>query len=707
MLAVLRTIRQQTDRANSYLGNQQAELLRQGLGALPEGSNDARSCKMRLALANEELRLGNEQAAIEHLSWLHDQISILGSRLPESFQNEIRFRLGVAYLRFGETQNCCLRNTPESCILPLRGEGVHTRKEGSQKAIENLTEVLQNVSASTPVGRRAMWLLNIAYMTLGDYPEKVPGQWLIPPSVFQSEVEFPSFENIAVALNVNSFDMCGGVILEDFDNDHDLDIVTSTYDTHGGMHYFENNADGTFSERTKQAGLSGMFGGLNMVQADFNNDGYPDILVLRGAWWSEAGRHPNSLLRNQGDGTFRDVTFEAGLADTRYPTQTAAWADYDNDGDLDLYIGNEHLREDSKASPCQLFRNNGDETFTDVTEQAGVANRRFAKGVVWGDYDNDRFPDIYVSNLGEANRLYHNNGDGTFTDVAVELGVDSPTYSFPVWFWDVDNDGALDLFVSSYNGVTGMVAEVASSYLGESYDMDAPRLYRGDGQGKFVDVAKEYGLTQLLMPMGANFGDLNGDGFLDFYLGTGYPDYEALMPNVMYLNQQGNSFTDVTSAGRFGHLQKGHGIAFADLDHDGDQDVFAQMGGAYPGDKFANALYENPGFDNHWIAIQLVGEESNRSAIGARIRVVITSEGQTRSIYKHVNSGGSFGANPLRQTIGLGNTERIERLEIYWPKTDRTQVFNAVSLDQIVRIDEDADEIVVLPCESFTMPAAE
>ena len=129
--------------------------------------------------------------------------------------------------------------------------------------------------------------------------------------------------------------------------------------------------------------------------------------------------------------------------------------------------------------------------------------------------------------------------------------------------------------------------------------------------------------------MGANFGDLDNDGWLDFYLGTGYPDYEGLIPNVMYRNRGGTGFADVTTAGGFGHLQKGHGVSFADLDNDGDQDVFEQMGGAYPGDGFADVLFENPGFGNHWIAVKLVGARSNRSAIGARIRVEIVERGHS------------------------------------------------------------------------------
>ena len=176
------------------------------------------------------------------------------------------------------------------------------------------------------------------------------------------------------------------------------------------------------------------------------------------------------------------------------------------------------------------------------------------------------------------------------------------------------------------------------------------------------------------------------------------------MPNLMYRNRDGRGFSNVTYAGGFGHLQKGHGIAFADLDHDGDQDVFEQMGGAFPGDRFGNALYENPGFGNRWITVELRGVRSNRSAIGARIRaVVIDDTGGRRSIYRHVNSGGSFGGNPLRQTLGLGRASRLERLEVFWPATGLTQTFADVPLDGIIRIVEGEASYSTLALRTFTL----
>ena len=686
MVAILRLIAQRTPDENRFIGDHVNRELRAELTAMGSSTPDRKRYNTLSNLASGELRMGNVAEAIEMAMEAYDLLLRHKDKMPKHIIDEAHYHIGVAFMRLGETQNCCLRNTPDSCIMPFRDSAIHQKQDGSRRAIEFFTKVLQ-ANASGYLSLRARWLLNIAYMTIGGYPDDVAEEYLIPTEVFASEEEFPRFENIAGRLKVNTFDLLGGAIVDDFDNDGYLDIVTSSYDAAEQIRFFRNQQDGTFLDRTREAGLAGLYGGLNIIQTDYNNDGSVDIFVQRGAWLGPNGQHPNSLIHNNGDGTFTDVTFEAGLGRVHYPTQTAAWADYDNDGDVDLYVGNENS-PDTLTCPSQLFCNNGDGTFTDRAAEAGVENMRFTKGVVWGDYDGDRFPDLYVSNLAQANRLYHNNRDGTFTDVGTQLGVDRPLNSLAAWFWDFDNDGILDLYVPSYYGTPPVVAAVAASYLGTPFEAETACLYRGEGDGRFREVSARYNLKRLSLVMGSNFGDLDNDGYLDFYLGTGYPQYEALMPNVMYHNVSGKRFNDVTWAGGFGQLQKGHAIAFADLDNDGDQDVFQQMGGSYPGDKFFDALYENPGFGNHWITIQLIGVQSNRAAIGAHIRADVVVDGKLRTIYKHLNSGGSFGGNPFRQTIGLGMASSIQRLEVFWPTSNLTQTFEDVAADQFLRITE-------------------
>ena len=710
MLTLLKQIAEQTTETNNYIGEGRAHQLRRYLANLPVDASDLTRWRIHTELGEAELRLGNEEAAIDQLTQAGKLLSGLRGQLSPLMANQTLFRLGVAYMRLGETENCCpeqigFQSNPDSCILPLRDGGIHTQQEGSLKAITYLTEVLRNTTVELPLHLEARWLLNIAYITIGGYPEQVPKPYLLPPETFQSDEQISRFTNIAPHLGLDTFDLSGGAIVDDFDNDNYLDIVVSTWDPVGQIRFFQNNRDGTFSERTEQAGFPGLYGGLNLLQADYDNDDDLDILVLRGAWLEAAGRHPNSLLRNNGDGTFTDVTFDAGLGEVHYPTQTASWGDYDNDSDLDLYIGNESTKGFNAS--CQLFRNNGDGTFSDVAAEAGVQNYGFTKSVIWGDYNADRLLDLYVSNFKGVNRLYRNNGDGTFTDMAAELNIDLPMRSFPAWFWDFDNDGTLDLYVSAYSaGISHLAANALDISIGappsaakvestttyhnrpDPSEDGLAHLYRGDGRGGFEEVGRQHNLVQPNAPMGSNFGDLDNDGYLDFYLGTGYPDYKNLMPSIMYRNRGGIDFTDVTYAGGFGHLQKGHAVVFADLDNDGDQDIFEQMGGAFPGDGYSNVLYENPGFGTHFLTIKLVGVRSNRSAVGARIHAKVVENGEQRSIYKHVNSGGSFGANPLRQTIGLGKAEKIETLEIFWHTTGLTQRFQDVPIDQCIQIVE-------------------
>ena len=690
MVAELRDIVARTDRENFWLGDLEARVKRKRNDTLGPDAETGERWRSQLELGLAELRLGNEVEALEQLGSAYALLDELGDELPDLWRRITVFEYGLAHMRRGETLNCSTRHTGESCIMPIRGSGVHEDPSGSKRAIELFEEVLEISEPGSTMALKARWLMNIAYMTLGQYPSKVPKPHLIEPEVFGSEQPFQEFENVAPQLGVDSFNLYGGAVVDDFTGDGYLDILTTTFDIDDRPHLFRNERSGTFVDVAEESRLGDLYGGINVIQADYDNDGDLDFFILRGAWLRNVGKHPNSLVRNNGDGTFSDVTLEAGMTH-RYPTQTGAWADFDNDGFVDLFVGNESNA--AIEAPSQLYRNNGDGTFTDVAAEAGVETRAFVKGSVWGDYDADGWPDLYVSVMGGANRLYRNRGADErgqvrFEDVASGLGVEQPHDSFPVWFWDYDNDGHLDLYVPSYKGDKDAVAAVAASYLGYETGFDLTRLYRGDGQGGFSNVAASAGLERLALPMGANFGDLDNDGYLDIYLGTGYPDFEALTPNVMYRNVAGSHFVDVSYQGRFGHLQKGHSVAFGDLDNDGDLDIFEQMGGIFPGDRFGDALFENPGFGNRFVAFDLVGVQSNRAALGARIRVSLRVDTGRSERYRWVTSGGSFGSSSLRQVIGLGGAEAIESVEIFWPASGITQTFDDVPMNRYLRVVE-------------------
>ena len=466
MLEELRAIQRRTDTENVFQGEGPAAEAQRRLASLP-ASAPAKDRWLALKEAgHHELRMGREAEAIAHWSAAVDLIPQLGSSVTPDEARRTVFGLAVAHMRRGETVNCAARHNADSCILPIRGGGVHTDPTHSLRAMELLTRIAESTPRNELLSAKAIWLLNIAAMTVGRYPDGVPPPFRVPQDVFGEEHDFPVFRNVAPDLGIATFNLFGGMVVDDFSGDGRLDVMTSTFDTSGQMRYFQGAEDGSFTDRTSDAGLDGLFGGLNLVQADYDNDGDLDALVLRGAWLSRAGRHPNSLLRNDGPDasgtpTFTDVTFDVGLAEPAFPTQTAAWADYDNDGDVDLYIGNED-GEQHFDGPCQLFRNDGEQPdggwrFTEVGAKAGVDHRGFVKGVVWGDYDGDDWPDLYVSTLGGPNRLYRNlggdeSGHRGFEDATVRAGVEGPTQSFPVWFFDYDNDGWQDLLRAELPG---------------------------------------------------------------------------------------------------------------------------------------------------------------------------------------------------------------------------------------------------------------
>lgn len=558
------------------------------------------------------------------------------------------------------------------------------------------TSIYQRILDAYPNDLKSRWLLNIAYMNMGQYPNDVPLDKRIPEKFFKSKTT-RTFKDIAIPLGLDVQGISGSVCMEDFTGDGNLDLFMTSYGLSDPVHFFVNNGDGTFSEKTKEANLQGIVSGLNTVHADYDNDGDRDVLVLRGAWL-EGGTHPNSLLRNNGDATFTDVTTDAGLL-SFHPTQTAAWADFNGDGWLDVYIANESFAGKNRH-PNELYKNNGDGTFTNVSAQLGVDYIGYYKGSTWGDINNDRYPDLYISNMSGNNVMLLNDGGQRFTDIALSAWLVRPEYSFPTWFFDYDHDGLEDLVVAGYSIDLNQDAagDLLREYRGELPTDDCFRLYKNKGDVTFEDVTKEVGLLKTTFAMGCGFGDLDNDGWLDFYLGTGKPDLRALVPNRMFKNIEGRRFEEVTMSG-FAHIQKGHGLAFGDIDNDGDQDIYEVMGGAYEGDISSNILFENPGNNNnHWIVIELEGTTCNRDAIGSKIAVFIKNKnGEELIKYASVNTGGSFGSASLQQEIGLGQAVGIEKIEVYWAQPGPAKtIYENVPMDRFVKIKEGEGSVELL-----------
>ncbi len=639
------------------------------------GHSPADSVALRLGVAQVYAYQGQMDPAIAQFEAALRTASTKARQLLP----EVEEMLGVAYLHRAGAVNDVYLHPGERCLFPIRPEHIYAKGEDSQKAIQHFLASLK----LRPGDIETRWLLNLAYMTVGKYPAGVPKEHLLEPSHFASAEDIGRFTDVAPRVGLDKIvSEVGGLIVDDFDNDGLFDIVTSSWNFCAPMRFFHNNGDGTFADRGAQSGLSTQLGGANILQADYNNDGCLDILVLRGGWETAL---PKSLLRNNCNGTFTDVTVEAGLAEPTQ-TETAVWVDIDNDGFLDLYSGNE-------TGPNQLFRNNGNGTFKDISRSSGADLTMIPKAIVAADYDNDGYADLFVSNYQGDSALLHNNHDGTFTDVAPQAGVLGSGHGFGSWFFDYDNDGRPDLLATSY---AMSIEESVRTYLGLPHNSARMKLYRNLGNGAFRDVTEETGLSKVFMPMGANFGDVDNDGYPDIRFGTGELSYASLLPNVLLHNKGGKKFVDITASSGTGELHKGHGVAFADIDNDGDEDLLEIIGGGVPGDPHSFRLFENPGHGNDWVSVRLVGVKANRAAIGAKIKVTVKNGMETRAVYRTVGSGGSFGASPLEQHVGLGKSAEILGLEIQWPGDAQPQRFASVPKNKAIEIRQSASDYRVI-----------
>jgi len=497
----------------------------------------------------------------------------------------------------------------------------------------------------------------------------------------------------------------GGLGVIDYNNDGWMDLYVVNGGTVEGYRsgkrgltnaLYRNNGDGTFTDVTRSAGVEGSAWGKGVLVFDYDNDGWEDLYVTNYG--------PNILYHNNGNGTFTDVTRRAGVGDARWSSAAAA-ADYDGDGDLDLFVVN-YLDYDINLLPTEgkfcsykgipvacgprglkgagdvLYRNNGDGTFTDVSQAAGVADDKgyYGLGAVWGDYDNDGKPDLFVANDSTPNYLYHNNGDGTFTDVAVQAGV---AYSedgreqagMGVDFEDYDNDGWLDIVVTNFSD-------------------DYNTIYHNSGKGFFTDVSYDTGIAADSQPdlsWGAGFVDFNNDGFKDLFIANGhiYPQVDKhgmkttyRQENKLYLNDGAGKFWNVNRrAGPGLSIKKSHrGAAFADFNNDGWMDVAVTAL-----DEAPLLLMNQGGLMNHWIEVKLAGIRSNRRGVGARVSVTTSQGTQIRE----VKAGGSFASsNDFRAHFGLGKSDVVKELAVRWPSGTITKM-SGVPVDKIVTVKEE------------------
>lgn len=473
--------------------------------------------------------------------------------------------------------------------------------------------------------------------------------------------------------------MSGGVALIDYDNDGlpdiyfvnslTVDLVKSKGKTKSAL--YRNLGDGTFSDVTDKAGVGDIGWGMGATVADYNNDGFKDIYVTCVG--------PNHLLKNNGDGTFADVTEKAGVGDPRWSTG-ASFMDYDADGYLDLFVSNyvafdfNNLPEFGKDKTCQfkgvavqcgprgmpgegdsLYHNNGDGTFTDVTKKAGVTdpNGYYGMGVISSDFDEDGLIDIFVANDSTPNFLYRNNGDGTFKEIAFISGTalnenGAAQGCMGVTVGDYNHDGKLDLFITNF-------------------DDDYNVLYRNDGRNSFSDVSYAAKVAAVSFPYvgwGTKFFDYDSDGWGDLFVANGhvYPQIKNFhQRNFVHRNNRDGTFTEVSEqlGAPFADKRAARGAAFGDIDNDGDIDiVINNLDGS------GQLLRNDGGNANNSVLIKTVGVKSNRDGVGARVKVVSGDLVQK----DEVRSGDSYiSQSDLRLHFGLEQRKKIDLIEIRWP----------------------------------------
>ncbi len=517
----------------------------------------------------------------------------------------------------------------------------------------------------------ARYWLWLAAQKLGGYPEIVREnlRMKVASGFHPTSIEL---EEVSVQMGLDKTSGGRGTAVLDINGDGTLDVVIAG--AHAGCSLFRNNGNGTFTDISRGSGLDNCVYAFNLSVGDYDNNGLPDLFV------SGLGFYDGKcfLMHNNGDGTFTDVTEAAGL-DMCGPAFTSTWVDYNGDGYLDLFVTYNASGLFDRLVPNRLFCNNGDGTFTDVTEAAGLRKVWPSLGATWGDFCNNGLPDLFLSNFGRA-QLFRNHGDGTFSDVSREAGIDAPLIASMCLCCDIDNDGWLDIVQFSHSRPRDAIHTLRT---GQPPKGASPmRIFRNNRDGTFTDIAPELGLSGCWGTMSGTIGDINNNGHLDLLLGNGTPSIDRTEAATL-LENDGQQFHNVTFSAGLPFTGKGHGVNMADLTGDGRLHLIVSDGGFYPGDLLTSKVYRSAKRPGNYLNIRLAGTRSNRDAVGARLRLRAGGRDQHRL----VSGGSGFGSLPYEQHFGLGTLLEVDELEIHWP-SGHIQQLGTLQINRTLRIVE-------------------
>ena len=608
-------------------------------------------------------------AARHHLERVIDQVPVDGdlAAMAHAAMTVVLMRSGLwpelvreCDLTLERYQNIPLEKRAE--VLWTKGQGLY--RQGLYK--EAIAVYRQEFDLLP--GDRPCWDIFQCSLKMGGFPAGLPEKYRFP--VRQEEAgqdlpRAPGFRDRARELGVDKFAGAGPASWGDYDGDGRLDLFVCGCDTFCSLY---RNEGERFRDVTLAAGLDKVESGFGAPWGDFDGDGRPDLYIARNGW---AGIAPDTLLRNKGDGSFEDVTGPSGIVEPGSGFH-ATWLDYNRDGWLDLFVSN-GVTLDRNIN--HLYRNRGNGTFEDATAAAGLKEevRMGTIGAAVGDFDGDGWPDLFINGRREANRLYRNRGDGTFEERGRSAGVEGNgrLNGFVALASDFDSDGDLDILSTSLAGWDSVLAGLRSDYRPVPDD-DLPRLYRNEGGGRFIDVSDQAGFVYPLGVMAADAGDIDNDGYLDIYFGTGDPDARRLEPNYLYMNTGRGAFVDRSRSAGVWSLGKGHRVTFIDWDGDGDLEIYAQKGGFFHGDLWHSAFFINDSPKrNHYLAVDLLQDSPNRLAVGA----AVTVEAGSLKIYQEETAGRGFGSSdPPTLHFGLGRNARIDRLLVRWPDGSAQEV---------------------------------